>query len=55
MNIVVVRIVAKEMLKRIPGKSESAMIIDSLGRRNGKEQNTLPRRHESAGMGYRRS
>lgn len=41
MNIVIICIIAKEVLKRVPRKSESTMIIDSLCSRDAEEEDVL--------------
>lgn len=54
-DVVVVAIIGEEHLNRIPRKLVPAMIIHRLGRRHGKENNRLPRRHQSARLRQRRA
>lgn len=51
MNVVVVRVVAEQVLNRIPRECEPAVVIDRLCRRNSKEEDTLAHRHERARVG----
>ena len=44
MNIMIICVVAKEVLERVPRESESAMIIDSLRRRDAEEEDILSNR-----------
>ena len=55
MDVVIIRVVPEEMLKRIQRESKSTMIVNSLRGRNSEEENPLTRRHQCAGVGDSRS
>jgi len=45
MNIVIRRVVTKEVLQRVEGKGKTTMIVDGLGGRDTKEDGGLSDRH----------
>lgn len=52
MQVVVVDVVGKEALERIPREVVAAVVVDRLGRRDAKEQDGLPGRHARARLGH---
>lgn len=55
MNIMIRRIVAKEMLKRVEGKSEAAMVVDGFSGGDAEEHGSLSDRHSRCPMGNHRT
>lgn len=55
MNVVIIGIVPKQMLQRIPRERESTVVVDRLGRRDGKEQDSLSHREHRTRMSDHRS
>lgn len=55
MNVVVVRVVTEQVLERVKRKIEATVVVDRLGRRDGKEEDALTDAHERARVRDRRS